>query len=75
MPIYEFYCVNSGCPGFNSIIEETQRMNDEHKAQCQFCGGDMKRKFGNFIDQYKGEGFTRSADAKEEVDVWKSKGE
>jgi len=75
MPDYEFCCVTEDCEMKDVVVLRWFHMNDVKSGSCETCGKHLKRILGNFIDQYKGEGFTRSADAKEEVDVWKAKGE
>jgi predicted nucleic acid-binding Zn ribbon protein len=71
MPDYEFYCTHEGCGLKGKIVLRKFHMNDEKHGNCLECGSLLQRKLGNFVDQYKGSDFTRSADAKEEVDVWK----
>ena len=71
MPEYEFYCTNETCDLINVTVIRKFHMVDEKHGKCLSCGNPLKRKFMDFMDEYKGEGFTRSADAREEKDVWK----
>ena len=74
MPEYEFFCVSEGCEMEGKVVLLKFHMVDIKEGTCESCNNALKRKFMDFTDQYKGDGFTRSADAKEERDVWKAKG-
>ena len=71
MPEYEFFCPNENCSSKGATKIRTFRMNDEKKSTCENCKTPLVRKLLPFIDQYKGNGFSKSADAKEEVDAFK----
>jgi hypothetical protein len=46
--IYVFKCENECCESFEQNVEVEQNMNDEHVADCEVCGQELKRVYTSF---------------------------
>jgi len=71
MRLYEFLCDNLECKYSKERFTDWCKYEDIGNVRCPICGSECKKQLSLFNDQYKGEGFTRSATAKEEKDVWR----
>jgi putative FmdB family regulatory protein len=63
------------CPNCGLVFTIREEINKQHQfANCPECPTTALRVWGDVAVQFKGEGFTLSADAKEENEVWDAKG-